>query len=85
MRVGCPWRDVPESFGNWNSIYKRFQEWSFNGKLEQILYELSSCPDLDDGSIVSAHQHSMGARKGEEAAIGKSVAGNSSKIHLARV
>ena len=87
MRVGCPWRDVPEFFGNWNSIYKRFQEWSLNGKLEQIFYELSSCPDLEwqfiDGSIVSAHQHSMGARKGEETAIGKSVAGNSSKIHLA--
>ena len=58
MRVGCPWRDVPEFFGNWNSIYKRFQEWSLNGKLEQIFYELSSCPDLEwqfiDGSIVSA-------------------------------
>jgi transposase len=37
-----------------------------------------------DGSIVQAHQHSCGARKGEEHAIGKSVAGNTSKIHMVK-
>lgn len=37
---------------------------------------------LIDGSIVKAHQHSTGARKGEERAIGRSVAGNISKIHI---
>lgn len=35
-----------------------------------------------DGSVVKAHQHSCGARKGFERAIGKSVAGNTSKIHM---
>ena len=24
MRVGCPWRDIPESFGLWNTIFRRF-------------------------------------------------------------
>ncbi len=44
-------------------------------------------PDLEwafiDGSIVKAHQHSSGAAYGQERAIGKSVAGNTTKIHMA--
>ncbi|GAW87820.1 conserved hypothetical protein [Bathymodiolus platifrons methanotrophic gill symbiont] len=44
-------------------------------------------PDLEwefiDGSIVKTHQHSSGAAHGQESAIGKSVAGNTTKIHMA--
>jgi len=36
-----------------------------------------------DGSVVKAHQHSSGAAYGAETAVGKSVAGNSTKIHMA--
>lgn len=43
-------------------------------------------PDLEreliDGCIVKAHQHSRGAASEEEQAIGKSVAGNTTKIHI---
>jgi len=28
MRVGCPWRDLPEAFGPWTRVYKRFNDWS---------------------------------------------------------
>ena len=28
LQVGCPWRDLPGAFGNWNTVYKRFNEWS---------------------------------------------------------
>ncbi len=28
LRVGCPWRDLPECFGLWNTIYRRFLLWS---------------------------------------------------------
>lgn len=24
MRTGCPWRDLPEAFGGWSKVYKRF-------------------------------------------------------------
>ena len=38
LRAGCPWRDVPNYFGNWNSIYKRFNEWSLKNKFKQIFF-----------------------------------------------
>ena len=87
LRVGCPWRDLPEIFGSWNAIYKRFNDWSRKGKLGAIFKTLVMEPELEwefiDGSIVKAHQHSSGAAQGEETAIGKSVAGNTTKIHMA--
>ena len=87
MRTGLPWRDLPAEFGDWNRIYKRFNDWSKQEKLISIFKQLCHEPDMEwqfiDGSIVKAHQHSSGASKTEESAIGKSVAGNTSKIHLA--
>ena len=32
LRVGCAWRDLPTCFGRWNSVYKKFNEWSKKGK-----------------------------------------------------
>jgi transposase len=87
MRVGCPWRDLPADFGCWNSIYQQFNRWSSKNKLMQIFKDLIQQPDLEwefiDGSIVKAHQHSAGLPNKEEQAIGKSVAGNTTKIHMA--
>lgn len=87
MRVGCPWRDLPVSFGCWNSIYQQFNRWSSQNKLMQIFKILVQEPDLEwefiDGSIIKAHQHSAGLPNKEEQAIGKSVAGNTTKIHMA--
>jgi transposase len=87
LRVGCLWRDIPKEFGKWNNLDRRFNEWSRKGKIVQIFKMLVVDPDLEwvfiDGSIVKAHQYSSGCNKKEESAIGRSVAGNSTKIHLA--
>jgi len=87
MRTGCPWRDVPTSFGDWSTIYRRFNLWSKKGVLMRIFRALRYEPDLEwefiDGSIVKAHQHSTGARTADNEGIGKSVAGNTTKIHMA--
>ena len=87
LRVGCPWRDLPIEFGRWNSVFKRFNEWSAKGKILAIFKAISEDYDHEwsfiDGTIVKAHQHCAGARKECEAAIGKSVAGNTTKIHMA--
>ncbi|MBK8971242.1 MAG: IS5 family transposase [Hahellaceae bacterium] len=87
MRVGCPWRDIPEQFGKWNSVYRKFNVWSKKGIWRCLLDALIFEPDLEwvfiDGSYVKAHQHSAGAIGKSPQAIGKSRAGRTSKIHLA--
>lgn len=87
MRVGCPWRDLPRSFGRWNTVFQTFNRWSSKGKLMNIFKALVKEPDLEwefiDGSIVKAHQHSAGAASKENQAIGKSRGGNTTKIHMA--
>ncbi|MCP4273070.1 MAG: IS5 family transposase [Gammaproteobacteria bacterium] len=86
MRAGCAWRDLPQEHWDWKKVYSRFNDWSKKLKLANIFQSLIESPDLEwkmiDGSIVKAHQHATGARKFEESAIGKSVAGNTSKIHM---
>ena len=61
--------------------------WSLKNKLLNIFKRLVQNPDLEwefiDGSIVKAHQHSTGTASSEDQAIGKSVAGNTTKIHMA--
>lgn len=87
MRVGCPWRDLPKTFGRWNSVFQKFNRWSLKGKLMHVFKALVQEPDLEwgfiDGSIVKAHQHSAGAASEENQAIGKSRGGNTTKIHMA--
>ena len=86
LRTGAPWRDLPERFGPWNTIFSQFNRWSKKGIIESLFKSAIKDPDNEwnsiDGSVVKAHQHATGARKGEETAIGKSVAGNSTKIHI---
>ena len=36
-RAGCPWRDLPEGFGNWKTVYNRHRRWSLDGTWEKIL------------------------------------------------
>lgn len=74
MRTGCPWRDLPEAFGGWSRIYKRFNAWSASGKWLKVLQALVADPDMEwvfiDGSYTKAHQHSAGAASGKDEAIG---------------
>ncbi len=68
IRTGSPWRDLPEHFGNWNSVFKRFRRWALSGIFEQVFNELSDEFDLEyifvDGTIVQAHQKAAGAKGG---------------------
>ena len=67
-RSGAPWRDLPERYGPWETVYSRFRKWINDGILDNIFRVLGLDAELDelfmDSSIVQAHQHSAGAKKG---------------------
>jgi transposase len=66
--TGAPWRDLPESFGNWNSNFRRFRRWAVRGVFEVLFERLSGDRDFEyamiDGTIIRVHQQGTGARGG---------------------
>ena len=66
-RSGAAWRDLPERYGAWQTIYKRFVKWQESGLLEKIFCDLQEDTDLQDMSIdstsIKAHKASAGAIK----------------------
>jgi len=67
-RSGAPWRDLPERFGPWETVYTRFRVLLDNGTLVKIFRDLNIDTDLQDLAIdstsVRVHQHAAGAKKG---------------------
>jgi transposase len=65
-RSGAPWRDLPERFGPWNSVYRRFRRWAQKSVWQRV-FEAVQDPDLDwamlDSTSVRAHQHAAGQKK----------------------
>ena len=68
VRTGSPWRDLPEAFGEWNSVFRRFSRWSAKGVWLRMFEGLADDPDFEyliiDSTIVRAHQHASGAKGG---------------------
>lgn len=71
-RVGCPWRDVPERYGPWQSLYRVFRGYQLRGVWVQVSDRLRTMADgvglitweLNvDSTVVRAHQHAAGARR----------------------
>jgi transposase len=67
-KVGAPWRDLPDRFGPWQTVYTRFRRWCKNDVFKKMFETLSSDADMQEVSIDStsckAHQHAAGAKKG---------------------
>jgi transposase len=66
-RAGIPWRDLPERFGDWKNIHRRFSRWAATGVWERVFKQLAEDADNEyamiDSTVVRAHQHSAGAPK----------------------
>ena len=70
-RAGIPWRDLPERFGDFRVIHLRHSRWSRSGIWQRVFETLAQDADNEwgmiDSTIVRAHQHSAGAKKGAAA------------------
>jgi putative transposase len=66
-RTGVPWRDLPEAFGNWNRLFRRFSRCSHKGVWNRLFKAVSDDPDfaylIVDSTVGRAHQHAAGAKK----------------------
>ncbi len=72
VRVGAPWRDVPDCYGSWRAVYALFRRWQRAGAWAQIVTALQTRADAAglitwdvnvDSTIARAHQHAAGARR----------------------
>jgi len=73
LNSGAPWRDMPERYGRWQSVYHRFRRWTRDGLFERMLHHLHVQLDEDgridwsvfdvDGSNIRAHAAAAGAGK----------------------
>jgi transposase len=72
LRTGAPWRDLPERYGSWKTVYARFVRWRRGGTWDRLLARVQTKSDAAgevvwevsvDSTTVRAHQHAAGARK----------------------
>ncbi len=71
LRTGSPWRDLPEEFGKWNSIFQRFRRWSQQGVFDVLLETLVELGITDDWKVqmidstsIRGHSQAAGAKGG---------------------
>lgn len=70
---GAAWRDLPERFGPWKTVYDRFRKWQRDGTFDKVLDRLRMKLDEDglldfnlwmvDSTTARAHRSAAGARK----------------------
>ena len=67
-RSGSPWRDLPDYYPPWKSVYTKFCRWRDQGLMVTLFMALiedaTTIKIMIDSTTVPAHQHSAGAKKG---------------------
>ena len=80
LRTGSPWRDLPERYGPYTTVYNRFNRWAKAGVWISVFRALSErSPEsmaFIDSSIIRAHQHAAGGKKGARITPSVSLAGD---------
>jgi transposase len=86
LRCGARWRDCPEVYGPYTTIYNRFNRWSRQGIWTDIFYALTGSTGMYgsasiDSTYIKAHRSAAGAKGVFNNAIGRSRGGQTTKIH----
>ncbi|MGG0261521.1 IS5 family transposase [Bacillus mycoides] len=85
IRTGSPWRDLPNGYGKFNAVHRRYKRWCDKGIWDKLLAELIDEPDYEwlmiDASHCKVHPHAAGAVGGNQD-MGRNKRGLNTKIHL---
>ena len=90
-RTGAPWRDLPECYGKWITVCRRFNRWSGNGAMERLFTALQEERIIGveirvlamDSTSVKVHQHATGAPKKRPQSAGVFRGGRNAKVRVA--
>lgn len=69
-RTGSQWRHLPDEYGKWNSVFRRYRRWVTTGVFDAMLETLAemverdSTADMIDSTIVRAHHCAVGIKRG---------------------
>ena len=65
-RSGAQWRELPEKYGPWQTVYSKFRKWNDEGVLEKVFNSLSEDADMENLSIdstsIRVHQSANGGK-----------------------
>lgn len=68
LRSGARWSDLPERYGKWKTVHKRFTRWAEKGVWERVFESLTGDPDnqylMLDTTLVRAHQQAATGKGG---------------------
>lgn len=85
VRSGAQWRELPEAYGPWQSIYARFAKWRDDGTLEAVFHTLPADADMEnlsmDSTCVKVHESANGGEKTADKAVGRTKGGWNTKLH----
>jgi transposase len=67
-RTGAQWRHLPDEYGKWNSVFRRYRRWVVTGVFEAMLETLAAVVERDisgmiDSTVVRAHHCAVGLKK----------------------